>query len=70
MVKEYEGKELEKLLGREQKQVLRLAEKEKWQVVKRKVGRTHKNFYLAEDVDNYLKTLTAVTAKFERIRTE
>lgn len=69
MVKEYEGKELEKLLGKSRTQVLRLAEKEKWQVVKRKVGRTHKNFYLAEDVDNYLKTLTAVTAKPERIRT-
>ena len=69
MVKEYEGKELEKLLGKSRTQVLRLAEKEKWQLVKRKVGRTHKNFYLAEDVDNYLKTLTAVTAKPERIRT-
>ena len=68
MVKEYEVKELEKLLKKSRTQVLRLAEKEKWQVEKRKVGRTHKNFYLAEDVDNYLKALKAVT-KTKRIRT-
>lgn len=70
MVKEYEVKELEKLLGKSRTQVLRLAEKEKWQVVKRKVGRTHKNYYLAENVDNYLKSLTTeVVEKPERIRT-
>ena len=69
MVKEYEGKELEKLLGKSRTYILRLAEKEKWQVV-RKVGRTHKNYYLAEDVDKYLDSLDVKKIeKANRIRT-
>ena len=70
MVKEYEVKELEKLLGKSRTQVLRFAVRENWRVEKRKVGRTHKNYYLAEDVDNYLKTLKSeVAVKTPRTRT-
>lgn len=70
MVKEYEVKELEKLLGKSRTQVLRFAVRENWRVEKRKVGRTHKNYYLAEDVDNYLKTLKSeVAVRTPRTRT-
>ena len=70
MVKEYEGKELEKLLGKSRTQILRLAKEENWQIVKKKVGRTYKNFYLAESVDNYIKALEEKEAsKPARVRT-
>lgn len=70
MVKEYEGKELEKLLGKSRTQILRLAKEENWQIVKKKVGRTYKNFYLAENVDNYIKALEEKEAsKPARVRT-
>lgn len=70
MVKEYEGKELEKLLGKSRTQILRLAKEKNWQIVKKKVGRTYKNFYLAENVDNYIKALEEKEAsKPARVRT-
>lgn len=70
MVKEYEGKELEKLLGKSRTQILRLAKEKNWQIVKKKVGRTYKNFYLAESVDNYIKALEEKEAsKPARVRT-
>lgn len=70
MVKEYEGKELEKLLGKSRTQILRLAKEENWQIVKKKVGRAYKNFYLAESVDNYIKALEEKEAsKPARVRT-
>lgn len=70
MVKEYEGKELEKLLGKSRTQILRLAKEENWQIVKKKVGRTYKNFYLAENVNNYIKALEEKEAsKPARVRT-
>lgn len=70
MVKEYEGKELEKLLGKSRTQILRLAKEKNWQIVKKKVGRTYKNFYLSESVDNYIKALEEKEAsKPARVRT-
>lgn len=70
MVKEYEGKELEKLLGKSRTQILRLAKEKNWQIVKKKVGRTYKNFYLAENIDNYIKALEEKEAsKPARVRT-
>ena len=51
----YEGKELEKLLGKSRTQVLRLAQKENWQIEKIKVGKIWKNFYLGKDIEAYLK---------------
>ena len=65
MVKEYEIKELEKLLDKSRTTILRLAKKENWTVTKRKVGNTYKNFYLASDVRGYLKEDTAVAEPIE-----
>ena len=53
-VKEYEIKDLEKLLKKERTQILRLAKAENWAVRKVKEGRIYKNKYLASDIKAYL----------------
>ncbi len=54
-VKEYEIKDLEKLLKKERTQILRLAKAENWAVRKVKVGRTYKNIYTGEEIEKYLE---------------
>lgn len=54
-VKEYDMKDLEKLLNRDRTHILRLAKAENWAVRKVKEGRAYKNKYLASDVKAYLK---------------
>ena len=68
MVKEYEIKQVEKLLGKSRTQVMRIAEKENWQITKKKVGRTYKNFYLVEDVKKYLKDSKELVEKTQKNR--
>lgn len=71
MVKEYEIKELEKLLGKTRTNIMKLAKKQEWRVVKKKVGKTYKNFYLAEDIQGYLgaKAMVAEMKTKKRVRT-
>lgn len=68
MVKEYEIKELEKLLGKTRTAVMKLAKKEEWRVVKKKVGRTHRNFYVAEDVDSYINSCAELAERKAKSR--
>lgn len=55
----YDIKQIQTLLNVSRTQVLRLAEKQNWEVEKIKVGRTYKNVYKKEDVDNYLVPVKA-----------
>lgn len=68
MVKEYEIKELEKLLGKTRTSIMKLAKKEEWRVVKKKVGRTHRNFYVAEDVDGYINSCAELAERKAKSR--
>lgn len=71
-IKEYEIKDLEKLLNKSRTQILRLAVSEGWTVSKKKIGKVYRNIYSAEDVHSYLnskekkeKTVTRTVAKKE-----
>lgn len=55
----YDIKQIQTLLNVSRTQVLRLAEEQNWEVEKIKCGRTYKNVYKKEDVDNYLVPVKA-----------
>lgn len=69
MSKYYDIEELAKLLNKTRTTALRIANKQNFEVVKIKVGRTFKNMYLKDEIDSYLNNTEVAPVKKVSTRT-